>query len=262
MSTSRLWLPQYRLGETQQKRCNIGPTCPLLSRPRLFLEASCTFKTIITSQHSTSQQHLLAPHPPGMNWCCPSWRRWREQYQRTPPPPWGRNCALCLMNWACAKMQDWPLIPLVWEDSALDGEPRKTECLPYNQSLATFLFDTLLPLSVLSHCRERHIPTFQYFNVSPSCLSFLSFMFLSTMGLKPPWSISIRLHKHPCKKGPKGLKYKNTWGTLWSWVFPASRLHISRVPFLTLSFSELPRFPLQQGVLQQLTEGTLWILKK
>lgn len=67
---------------------------------------------------------------------------------------------------------------------------------------------------------------------------------------------------HPCKKGPKGLKYKNTWGTLWSWVFPASRLHISRVPFLTLSFSELPRFPLQQGVLQQLTEGTLWILKK
>lgn len=103
-----------------------------------------------------------------------------------PPPPWGRNCALCLMNCACAKMQDWPRIPLAWEDSTLDGEPRKTECLPYNQSLATFLFDTLLPLSVLSHCRERHIPTFQYFNVSPSCLSFLSFMFLSTMGLKPP----------------------------------------------------------------------------
>lgn len=57
----------------------MGPTHALLFRTRFRLEASHTFKRILTTQHSALQWcwHVRAPHPPCVNLC----HHWLEQIE-------------------------------------------------------------------------------------------------------------------------------------------------------------------------------------
>lgn len=179
------------------------------------------------------------------------------------------NTGTVLSAWSTLsewRHRDWTLLSLAWRGWGAgeghlewgDGKPRKTECLVFTVAVLTpFPGSPPLPSHLNETAMEDILPL-------PSHLSFLTLIVSEHPQGSRHSLISFHLTPLAClQEGAKGPEMQEAvGGHCGSGPFRLAWFVVNGVPFPNISFSELPRFLLQQHVLQRLTKGTLWTLKK